>query len=598
MFRVLMAVVLLSIQPFAHLSATQPAAASAVTTATATPTMASVYLHWVRVDPQQPRTLYLGGALGCDQCAPSLVLRSTDAGATWADFGDGLGLHDAPLGVNESCQIRTPPLVLGPQGHLYAEVDQDCGSPHVGTITSLAVSLDHGGQWLHTQGSYDGPETGSINYGDPIVSPVAPARVYAMRDDVVLRSDDAGRHFKAGGRLAQYPVDLVASATKAATVYANVWTFLDPDTYSIAISALRSDDAGVTWTQVITPTATPPLQGFRVGVDSHEPGLLVGYSTGVITGTGYMLGPLPALTDTRYLSADEGRTWRRATCPGDVQGTCPRFTLDNLFGAGASYALGADGLHAFNGGGPGTPRLAISDTLPVKPAAIIDLGGGASYGDPIYLLGQGMSGQVHNLLYRSTDGGKSWQRLQAGILPTAEPPSSAPGALLVRATHHSVASAFVRTYRKLGVDILGYPLTEAFLEGGYPTQVFQRLELQLIGGKVTIGHLGRIIFDLTNDQTQFGIFGIDHASGDPSVAPIPMPDDIARYYRDHGGRAIFGRPITDVFTASNGDGSTRTYAMQLFDNARIERHPESMSARYTLQLGLIGRDSLSIWGWM
>ena len=464
MFRVLAALVLIITQLITYPTTAQQAAASVV--AAATPTLGPVYLHWIRVDPQQPRTLYLGGALGCDACAPSLVLRSTDAGATWADFGDSLGLHDAPLGLNRPCQIRTTPLVLGQHGHLYTEVDQDCGSPHVGTIRNLAVSLDGGGQWLHTQGSYDGPDTGSINYGGPIVSPAAPAHVYALRNDIVLRSNDAGAHFKAGGRLVQYPVDLVASATKAATVYANVQSLLDPNTYSIAISTLRSDDAGVTWTQVITPTASPPLQGFRVGVDSHEPGLLVGYSTGVITGTGYMLGPLPALTDTRYLSADEGRTWQRTTCPGDLQGDCPRFTLDNLFGAGSAYAVGADGIHAFSGSGPSGPRLAISDTLPVKPAAVIDLGGGASYGDPIYLLGQGTSGQVHNLLYRSSDGGKSWQRLQAGILPTTEPPSSAPGALLVRATHHSVASAFVRTYRKLGVDILGYPLTEAFLEGG------------------------------------------------------------------------------------------------------------------------------------
>lgn len=133
-------------------------------------------------------------------------------------------------------------------------------------------------------------------------------------------------------------------------------------------------DSGGTAAPVAPPAG---VADFEVSTDTHEPRLLVARSSGQ-----------PA--DRIYLSADHGSTWRAATCPGDLRGTCPAFVMDNVFGAGQSYAFGRDGIHPFRGGGPAGTRLAISDRLPVPIAQVIDVGAGIRQGDPVYLLTKGV----------------------------------------------------------------------------------------------------------------------------------------------------------------------------------------------------------------
>ena len=142
--------------------------------------------------------------------------------------------------------------------------------------------------------------------------------------------------------------------------------------------------------------------------------------------------------DRRYLSLDEGRTWRAAACPGDLHGLCPTFTVENVFGAGASYGFVHDGVYRFHGGGPAGARLALSARLPFSTAALIDVGAGMHAGDPIYLLGHGTSGGMHNLLYRSMDGGRHWQRLLMSAFPLPAP-GCAP-AILCQATAHPASA--------------------------------------------------------------------------------------------------------------------------------------------------------------
>ncbi len=179
--------------------------------------------------------------------------------------------------------------------------------------------------------------------------------------------------------------------------------------------AARSDDGGNTWTRVTTPSVTPSLVGFSVGTDRHEGRLLVGFGYG------------PGVPKDRvYLSADEGRTWRAALCPGDYHGTCPAFKVDNVFGAGASYAFLPSGIYRFQGGGPATTRIAASDHLPVPIGSLIDVQAGMKAGDPIYLLAHGSRGVLHNLLYRGTDAGRSWRLLLGGRFPIAAPCTSCP----------------------------------------------------------------------------------------------------------------------------------------------------------------------------
>ena len=61
--------------------------------------------------------------------------------------------------------------------------------------------------------------------------------------------------------------------------------------------------------------------------------------------------------DRRWASLDHGATWKQTVCLGDLRGTCPTYTLDNVFGAGKAYGFYADGVHPFAGAGPGVPTL-------------------------------------------------------------------------------------------------------------------------------------------------------------------------------------------------------------------------------------------------
>jgi len=112
-----------------------------------------------------------------------------------------------------------------------------------------------------------------------------------------------------------------------------------------------------------------------------------------------------------YLSADHGRTWRPAACPGVLRGSCPAAAIDNAFGAGASYAFVGDGLYRFHGAGPATARLPLSARLPVPSRAIAAVTGGPRPGDPVYLTLKGPAGAGAPVFYRTLDAGRTWQRI-------------------------------------------------------------------------------------------------------------------------------------------------------------------------------------------
>ena len=135
--------------------------------------------------------------------------------------------------------------------------------------------------------------------------------------------------------------------------------------------------------------------------------------------------------DRRWTSLEHGTTWRQTLCPGDLRGTCPAYTLDNVFGPGKAYGFFADGVHAFAGAGRAGPRLALSDWLPCRGADVLDVGGGSHTGDPILPALPGVEGAANkavgdaagpfghqpggHVVPRSADAGASWRKLD----PTA-----------------------------------------------------------------------------------------------------------------------------------------------------------------------------------
>mgnify|MGYP001544845514 CR=1 FL=1 len=65
---------------------------------------------------------------------------------------------------------------------------------------------------------------------------------------------------------------------------------------------------------------------------------------------------------------------------------------------------------------------------------------------------------------------------------------------------------------------------------------------------------------------------------------------VLSFWQANGGVAVFGRPLSELYTAQNSDGSGRSYQMQFFENARIELHPEYSNPRYSVLLGALGED--------
>jgi hypothetical protein len=185
--------------------------------------------------------------------------------------------------------------------------------------------------------------------------------------------------------------------------------------------------------------------------------------------------------------------------------------------------------------------------------------------------------------------GASWHKI-APVLPNLAAPSTAAGVLPVSITKHSVAAPFVATYGRLThAQVLGYPVTEAYLQDGVLTQDFEHLRLQLVDDQVSIAPLGMEVL---------AGGGTPGAPGARTGKKRPGPDPLfAKYYAQHGGVAVLGLPITVAFVATNGDGSKRRFRMQYFQNARVEFHPEQHDPHFQLMLGLLGTQSVTLRGW-
>jgi photosystem II stability/assembly factor-like uncharacterized protein len=575
----------------ALLACSQAARPAHAATAPAARPTAVIDPEWIRLNPRNPSMLFAGGT--------GQMYRSTDAGNSWIQVMGNLPVPDSFCPA-----VIDGPAALSSDGqHLVVVASKGCPPNSRIDFGSLFMSPDAG--LSVDSGALIGSPEGAFDPYSPITSPAAPLRFYALvggdGSSEVWNSGDGGHSWDGGGN--QIPDNLLGSGgdiqsitadpIMSSTVYVNLG-FTDSNYHPHSAGAVRSDDAGATWTTIISPTVTPALRSFAIHTNPLLPGTLIGQTADKA------IAP-----DVRYYSDDSGHTWATGACIGDLHGSCPSITIGSAFGAGYSYAFTNGGIYPFTGRGGAGARLAISDRLPVPASTISDTQAGAHPGNPVFILA---GGQV----YRSGDSGQTWRLLTViqGPTPNLLPPSTAKGALLVRQTHHVVAPAFVAAYKKLGLLLTGYPVTESYLENGTLYQDFQRLRLRLGGlGAVKVAPLGTSLFTLLTQEP--GGAGAIYRRAALPAAPVPtiasqryfaatkhvLRQPLLGFWQQHGGLAVFGPPISEVFHATNGDGSGRLYAMQYFANARLELHPEIHDPRYTVQPGLLGSESLVARGW-
>ena len=411
-------------------------------------------VSWLVVDTARPQRAYVGGytALASDPeykgaaaCGPRAP-RTTDGGATWQLLPGGRGfinLNEPIVRASHNGCVPPDRLILSPDGtdSFALGYNPYCASSY-GCGPNLAHSADGGMHWVDVLdasgegGGYPSVSSFSISRADP-------RRVYLTFFDYpsgefVARSDDGGAHVRVtidsdkyllpdGSHLISHGLfgQVLADPTARDTVYLGLGLPITPR----AVNLARSDDGGASWRLLRLPLRVDGVvrnndlkasQGFELATDPRLPGAVVLHPWNVPGVPG----------DRRWASLDHGATWKQIACPGALRGTCPTYSLDNVFGAGRAYGIYADGVHAFAGAGPAGPRLALSDRLPCHGADLLDAGGGAHAGDPVYLLCQAPLVQRTILsatlpynsdtsrvgtLYRSTDAGASWRKLD----PTA-----------------------------------------------------------------------------------------------------------------------------------------------------------------------------------
>lgn len=359
----------------------------------------------IAVHPANSNVVYIGTAGGG-------AWRTDDGGASWIPLFD----RQLSLAVGEPGALAIDPtnpavVYLGTSGRVAAQ-------PQAG----LFKSTDAGGSWIRLGSGYPANNTGNaLQFVNQwinviIVDPANSNVLYLASTSGCFRSVDGGQNWTAGVNAFGDARSLTLDASSPAAnriLYAGI----------NGRGVFRSNDGGQNWTQILSG-ATPAVAtaigaapaGFSKTIVAIAPptsppspgGVQVLYAT--LQGTGGAPDPVGV-----FMSTDQGANWTQRTATGMPTGTQGGYSFhmavdpgspgdganDILYFAAVGHARSSDsgntftaltGVHADNHSWGFFPQA-----TPTPSIAFCGNDGG---------------------LYRSTDGGVTWNSLSAGGLQT------------------------------------------------------------------------------------------------------------------------------------------------------------------------------------
>jgi photosystem II stability/assembly factor-like uncharacterized protein len=346
------------------------------------------------VDPRDSQTVYAS-----TRCTG--VFKSTDAGHSWSAANTGL---DPGCGLSYSLALDP----RDPQA-LYA----------ADTGRGVFKSIDRGEHWQATNAGLSLSTVFSV-----AVAPNDPPTVYAAGGGLGLfRSSDGGSHWQALAPNIKLVDDVIADPSNPAHVLAVV------PGYGI----VRSIDAGTTWTGA---RAGPPArgvdavaisgetayagtqsQGFFASSDGgrtfRKVGALDVQALAIAPGNVVYVGSETIRDNGVYKSTDGGRSWQRLYGTGVGVIALDSKRPSTIYIGASGVLKSVDGGASWRRADSGLPRLRLKNRETGKPYVVVDAPT-ALVIDPIQTTTLYAAVYQHGV-FRSTNAGKSWQPLNAGL---------------------------------------------------------------------------------------------------------------------------------------------------------------------------------------